>query len=524
MAWLRTTIAAASSSVLTSRKEQRRNKKETNDTTSTFTKVSRHILGNNNYTHHDNNEKPKYGRMLPRLTRLSFVVGLVLLFLGIVAVCLQPKNNYRRNAGYRTEPPPDLHVAGRRDSYTPVPPNKRKHFYISEKSSFRTVVIRAFRNQGWRKAMKPEDAQFVYTKKVNLDFFNDGLEPYQRYNYSPGFGHWDSKARFAKHFMEWKGTNPTKTFYLPVTYRLESEEDRKELQELLLNGGGMTRPWVVKAPDVNNGAGVQMMGPNSPELRELAQSTLLEEEEEIVQAYICNELPWRHNQKFDLRFYWMIASMDPLIILYHDGYVRVGNAEYNENDWSSTTQHLTTHTYLAEEDKGTITELESWLQEYYDANKSRLSKIMGDIRDPVVHVRNQLKEMVAQTADCFKEHTFGAMHAGNTLNSENGYAIYGFDSILDRDLDAWYIEAQAGPGMEEEFDFRVEMHRDLLRTMIAIVEEIQTKQETDAKANLLPLESLGGWEIVYADGWMYEYEGYKRVPQQEKASCGAKEQ
>uniref|UniRef100_A0A7S1VTZ5 Uncharacterized protein n=1 Tax=Grammatophora oceanica TaxID=210454 RepID=A0A7S1VTZ5_9STRA len=210
--------------------------------------------------------------------------------------------------------------------------------------------------------------------------------------------------------------------------------------------------------------------------------------------------------------------MDPLIVLYHDGYVRVGNAEYNEKDWNSTTQHLTTHTYLADEEKGTIQELEDWLQEYYDANKGRLSKT--GVKDPVIHVRNQLKEMIAQTADCFKNYTFGVEHDGDTLNAENGYAIYGFDSILDRDLDAWYIEAQAGPGMEEEFDFRVEMHRDLLRSMIDIVAEIQQKQETDPAANLLPIENLGGWEIVYADGWMYEYEGYKRIPQHEKPGCG----
>lgn len=56
-----------------------------------------------------------------------------------------------------------------------------------------------------------------------------------------------------------------------------------------------------------------------------------------------------------------MASVDPLIVLYHDGYVRVGNAVYNETEFNGPrTQHLTTHTYLSAEDKGTIEELEGY--------------------------------------------------------------------------------------------------------------------------------------------------------------------
>jgi hypothetical protein len=52
--------------------------------------------------------------------------------------------------------------------------------------------------------------------------------------------------------------------------------------------------------------------------------------------------------------------------------------------------------------------------------------------------------------------------------------------------------------MEEEWDFRVEQHKELWTTLIDPVEEVQLKQEADPNANLLPLEKVGGWEIVYA--------------------------
>jgi hypothetical protein len=42
------------------------------------------------------------------------------------------------------------------------------------------------------------------------------------------------------------------------------------------------------------------------------------------------------------------------------------------------------------------------------------------------------------------------------------------------------------------------------------VKDFQLKQEADPNANLLQLEKVGGWEIVYDGEWQYKYQGYKR--------------
>jgi hypothetical protein len=52
--------------------------------------------------------------------------------------------------------------------------------------------------------------------------------------------------------------------------------------------------------------------------------------------------------------------------------------------------------------------------------------------------------------------------------------------------------------------------------MAQILEEIWTKQEKGLP--ILPIENPGLWELVYADGWMYQYEGYKRSAI--KKNCG----
>jgi len=172
-----------------------------------------------------------------------------------------------------------------------------------------------------------------------------------------------------------------------------------KFQTRMNQGGGMAVPWVLKDPMVNNGKGVTMLAPNSKELQALVNGEDDEEENSdseedtdrrIVQAYVCQELTWTRRQKFDLRFYWMVASLDPLVVLYHDGYVRVGNAAYNETRWDSTTQHLTTHTYLSEEDKGTIDELDEVLRHHVEQNPDLVPAQYHD--DPLEHVRNQCRQ------------------------------------------------------------------------------------------------------------------------------------
>ena len=67
--------------------------------------------------------------------------------------------------------------------------------------------------------------------------------------------------------------------------------------------------------------------------------------------------------------------------------------------------------------------------------------------------------------------------------------------------------------MDEDYYFRLEMHASLFNGMVDVLEEIGQKQETGEP--LLPLEKSGNWEIVYADGQAYHYDGYERSTSKE---------
>jgi hypothetical protein len=131
--------------------------------------------------------------------------------------------------------------------------------------------------------------------------------------------------------------------------------------------------------------------------------------------------------------------------------------------------------------------------------------------DDVNHIRDQMKEAIGATAEALDETFTLVDHDTPPVSTEYLFALYGADFIVDEDLDVFYVEAQSVPGgLTNKFNDSIELWRSLLRPMINVVEEIAIKQETNGKANILPLESLDDYSIVCAGDWRYRYQGYKR--------------
>mmetsp|Transcript_29440 Transcript_29440/g.69020 ORF Transcript_29440/g.69020 Transcript_29440/m.69020 type:complete len:640 (-) Transcript_29440:136-2055(-) len=409
----------------------------------------------------------------------------------------------------------DIPKSGRPPA-TPVPPNSRQTFYIDTKHPINRPIARALRMMGWRRVENRDEAFLIYSYGSKSSYFPE-LRSWQRYNHIPNHGAFNIKDEFQMWMTKYEQDSGDTVWTLPETYRLEDEADRSRFVHRLDNGGGMDSPWVLKKPRVNQGKGIAMLGPHTPELTTVVADVTAELAADpenapkyIIQKYICRELTIQR-RKFDFRVFWMVASLDPLVVLYHDGYVRIGNSDYDESDFSSTTAHLTTHTGLAAEGKGSWSDLRSVLTEYHSENRSS-NPILAAIDDPMEHVQNQVKQALGQLAAAFKEPTF---NTASLHDAQNGFGVYGADFILDQDLDAWFIEPQNGCGLDEDWQFRVDMHNSIFGSMGNIVEEVAERQEVGLKLD--HLESLAPFEVVYDNGWMYKYEGYERS--QNKGGC-----
>jgi len=381
--------------------------------------------------------------------------------------------------------------------FTKVPQGHEKTFNVDSNAISRPMV-RALRSRGWQMVDDEEDAHIVFRYSTTARLF-ETLEPWQRFNNIPEYKKWNQKDSFIDGFKLYQEkTGRDNPYFLPESYRLTSEKEFRAFQNRITKEGGKKYPWVLKQPRVNQGKGIEMVAPNSDRLLEIASHS--QDEDYIIQRYVCNELTWNH-RKFDVRMFWFVASLDPLVVLYQDGYVRIGNSVYREDNFDETVSHLTTHTGLGEEGKATYDEFRNHITKHHKASPQ-----LGHIRDPVQHVRNQFKDSLAEFIEAFKDFSFEP--GLKQLSAENGFGFYGADFILDNDLDVWLIEPQKGCGMDEDYDFRVDMHNRLFRGIVDTLEEIWQKQEKGEL--LIPLKHTGEWEVIYADGWRYTYPGYER--------------
>jgi len=122
-----------------------------------------------------------------------------------------------------------------------------------------------------------------------------------------------------------------------------------------------------------------------------------------------------------------------------------------------------------------------------------------------------MKTIIGHLSDAYKNVTFN----GRSIVMENGFSWHAADMIIDNNLDVFIIEGTDGPGKDEDYDFRITMHDELLGSVVDIVEDVVKRQEQGRPLDVHEMKEngiFGGYEVVYNDGWMFDYR-YKRLSQ-----------
>ena len=169
----------------------------------------------------------------------------------------------------------------------------------------------------------------------------------------------------------------------------------------------------------------------------------------IVQNYVHNPL-LLEGRKFDFRMYMVIASTNPLMVFYHDGFLRVSLYNYS----TDTTDKKVLLTNLAlngeiysDAKQGKLhhgmseEELRIAQQWSFDRLQAYLLK-EGVISDPNWldnYLRPEFKKAMIHLVK---------MSAHSFLKRSSLYEFYGVDFMLDDKLTLWFIEANSGPALD----------------------------------------------------------------------------
>lgn len=151
--------------------------------------------------------------------------------------------------------------------------------------------------------------------------------------------------------------------FVPTTFLLNDPKDRKAF-EVEITGSNVGRsthqPWILKRADLSNGEGARIL-PNPLEwiqgndyMNWFAQLGGSQRGLAKIGAPVSSVAPDRwlvqrlidkplllNGRKSELRCYWLVASLEPLVVLYNTGTVRLNAAPYTEADYTNDLVHIT---------------------------------------------------------------------------------------------------------------------------------------------------------------------------------------
>jgi len=194
----------------------------------------------------------------------------------------------------------------------------------------------------------------------------------------------------------------------------------------------------------------------------------------LIQHYVHNPL-LLEGRKFDFRMYMLIASTNPIIAYYHDGFLRVSIPKYDIQ--SDDKNVLLTNTALAE-------------SIFKEAKKGKLYNGMGEeeLRASQMWTFNRLQSYLLEQKKIddpnwldnylrpeFKKAMIHLLRAtySNFYRNSSIYELYGVDFLMDDDLHLWFLEANSGPMFtgttEEKEKFAVKMLTDHLEIVTGLL-------------------------------------------------------
>lgn len=391
--------------------------------------------------------------------------------------------------------------------FTPVPRNRKKTFFMKNVVQSNVYIQQAFEDRlGFRKVPRMNKARFVFWKyyRDHPDWPYEELQPWQRMNFIPNFKLYDDKDTLWAGMREYANKARGLPFldYMPRTFRLADSGERRELLDYLGTKTGWNRPWVVKEPAVNGGKGVTIHdfrntngaepSPSEVFLFEEGAAKKHKQDNSIIQEYICDPFLPFGGRKIDLRAYWLTASIDPLYVLYHDGFFRIAGGTSNSTeavDKKNGVTNISSGGSALPWDKFSVA-----LSEYFDSNPQKAQELRErGIFDPMQHIRDQMKAIVVETIEAFREKAF----VKGNLKADNGFTLYASDFAINSDFDLFLMETQF-PDLGSYFGSETggfNTTKEVIDEALPILMEVQDKQEVGLP--VYPLDTMGDWECVY---------------------------
>ncbi|PAA70093.1 hypothetical protein BOX15_Mlig027277g1 [Macrostomum lignano] len=374
-----------------------------------------------------------------------------------------------------------------RDRQRKLPPTGTVRF----KSSLNNTILDVMRSFGWQE-VTAENGEFdFYWIDVTLmkELFDRGfLDEHVRISHFRNHYELCKKNLMVKNLKRMRKKvakesgreEAAKYDFIPCTFELPSEYHM--FVEEFKKSPGTT--WIMKPAGKAQGKGIFLFRkirdieawkksseylPGPPDPNKEVPETY------VVSRYIDN--PYLvGGRKFDLRVYVLVMSYIPLkVYLYRDGFARFSNTRYTSDSIDDTYVHLTNVAVQKtapdyDPDKGAKWSIIK-LREYLTAKHGveRVEQVFRDMDNIFLKSLQSVQKIMINDKHCFE--------------------LYGYDILLDSDLQPWLIEVNASPSLtassKEDYDLKFGLLEDTL-TIVDMEGKLTGRERR-----------VGGFDLIY---------------------------
>ena len=215
----------------------------------------------------------------------------------------------------------------------------------------------------------------------------------------------------------------------------------------------------------------------------------------VIQRYMTNPLLFK-GKKFDFRSYMFISCMNPFIVHFNPGYVRVSLEDFTMDNFSDNTvlskaTHLTNNSiqkkhpaYIPKKEETIIT-LQALADELktigkIESTEAFLEKVEKDMKEVMRLIFTTAKEFLIVKFGCFE--------------------LLGFDFMIDEELNLKLIEINVNPALFTDTSVQQNLLPELIDQTVAIALKLHSDQtEKASPESIEEIQKFDKYELLYLD-------------------------
>ena len=282
------------------------------------------------------------------------------------------------------------------------------------------------------------------------------LHKYQKMNHFPRSNELTRKDLLYKNLSKLKELFPgTKFDFLPESYILPNEytflKDKMDKNP--------NQFWIIKPVASSQGRGIFL----TKNINEIPNNFSM-----IASRYIDNPF-LINNKKFDLRIYAFVTSILPLrIYSFNEGLTRFTTSNYN-SDKNDRCAHLTNYA-VNKNNKNYIQNTQPFDIDY-NSSKWTLTSLKQYLEENNINselIFNKIDDIIIKTLISCENNLLSAISKYCSYQ-ENCFELYGFDILIDDNLNCWLMECNLSPNLHFDAPIDLKIKGEMIAEIFDII-------------------------------------------------------